>query len=67
MSSDELIERIARAIHVQCSLCHAWHTWDSVDDEHRQLWRGYAVAAIDELIAMHVIKSVFPHAEVVDT
>lgn len=58
-TSNELIDRIAKAMYNQIA-----HTvpWEQAFKEHQDMWRRYAVAAVQELIAIRNIKAVFPEA-----
>lgn len=60
--SNELIERIAKAMYDTVA-----HTvaWDQAIEPHRDMWRKQARAAVEELIAIQNVRTAFPQAEVI--
>lgn len=58
--TDELVDRIAKAMYG--TLAHTVE-WEQCWDEHKELWRREARAAITELIAILNVRKVFPDSE----
>jgi hypothetical protein len=60
MTPDELTERVAIAMYG--SIAHVY-SWDLCREDHRDMWRRQARAALTELIAIVNLRNVFPDME----
>lgn len=59
-TSDELVDRIAKAMYG--TMAH-YYEWELAREDHKEVYRKEARAAITEFVAIANIKAVFPEAE----
>ena len=60
MTSAELVDRIAKAMYA--TMAHVYE-WDLAREDHKEIYRKEARAAITEFIAIANLKAAFPEAE----
>lgn len=60
MDSDELVNRIAKAMYL--TMAHVYD-WELAREDHKEIYRKEARAAITEFVAIANLRTVFPEIE----